>query len=97
MKPKPSFIELLRQAGRIDSKHHPATLYRDGQAVAIGTVLLEEASHHLAFVPRNGKTLDTPIHAITLKLMDTGDEVGGIDLEDCPTREHYHLTVPRIA
>jgi hypothetical protein len=43
------------------------------------------------FQPDNGKTLDTPVHGVTLTLRDTSLEVSGVLVEDCPTTGHYHL------
>lgn len=90
-----TFIEALRAAGRLDEAHHPAKLIRDGQVLSIGSALLEKSASYLVFRPDIGKTLDTPIHGVTLKLLDKPLEVSGIVVEDCRGREHYHLLPER--
>lgn len=91
MNPKTTFIERLRDLGRLDDLRHPAKLLLDGQVLSTGIVHLQESVSSLMFQPDNGKTLDTPVHGVTLTLRDTSLEVSGVLVEDCPTTGHYHL------
>jgi hypothetical protein len=91
MNPKTTFIERLRNLGQLDDLRHPAKLLLEGQVLSTGIVHLQKSVSSLMFQPDNGKTLDTPIHGVTLTLRDTSVEVSGVLVEDCPTTGHYHL------
>ena len=86
-----TLIEQLRQNSRIDGKHHPAKLLLGDKVLCMGSVLLEPDVSTLVFLPDGGKTLTTPIHGAALILRETGDTLSGVSIQDCPTREHYHL------
>jgi hypothetical protein len=91
MKAKPTFIEELESSGHLDNLDHPAKLFLDGQVLSTGEAHLQTSVSSLVFRPFHGKTLDTPVHGVTLKLMDTAHEMSGVVVEDCPTTGHYHL------